>query len=107
MSKNGVCALLVLCLTVRAWSSQSSRVMPVPGDPLPGRGDVSRTVLTYNELFSDANPSSPVTDSAFALPANAAMPRERFEGRLELSRPESSGGFAKVFEIINITGDAD
>jgi hypothetical protein len=56
----------------------------VPGDPLIGTGDVNRSVLTYQELFSGGASSAPISDSAFALPANAAMPKEVFEGRLDL-----------------------
>lgn len=87
--------------------AQSSTQMPVPGDPLPGTGDVNRSLVTYKELFSDVTPSSPVDDVAFALPANAGMPKEAFEGRLELLNPASSGGFVKVHEDFNYTGDAD
>jgi hypothetical protein len=87
--------------------ARSSSPTLVPGDPLPGTGAVDRTLLTYKDLFSEATPSSPVDDSAFALPANAAMPKESFEGRLELLNPASSGGFTKAHEDFNYTGDAD
>jgi hypothetical protein len=81
--------------------------MPVPGDPLPGTGDVNRSLVTYKELFSDATPSSPVDDSAFALPPNAAIPKEDFEGRLELLNPAASGGSATVHDLFSYTGDKD
>ena len=109
MSRKGILGLILLagCLTVCAWGGQGSTLIPVPGDPLPGKGDLSRTVLTYDELFSDATPTSPLNDGAFTLPANAAMPLEQFEGKLELLHPESSGGFTKIFDYLNISGDAD
>jgi hypothetical protein len=108
MSRRRLFAVLVLSFSVgNLGTAQASKVVSVPGDPVVGKGDVSRTLLTYSELFSDVSPSSPVGDNAFALPANAAMPKEEFEGRLELVHPESSGGFAKVFDYLNLTGDAD
>lgn len=72
----------------------ASSAVSVPGDPLSGSGKVSRTVLTYDELFSNATPASPVDDSAgFALPANAARSAQSFEGTLTLSNPASNGSF--------------
>ena len=53
---------------------------------------MNRSVLTYNELFSNTTPSAPVDDSGgFALPANAAPPSQAFEGTLTLSDPTTSG----------------
>jgi hypothetical protein len=78
----------------------------VPGDPLTGDGNVTRTLLTYNDLMSGSS-TSPVDDSAFALPANAAMPDHVFEGRLELSNEATSGGFAEVKDTYNYTSGAD
>ncbi|MGB0047759.1 MAG: hypothetical protein WBP70_09950, partial [Terriglobales bacterium] len=54
---------------------------------------MNRSVITYEELFSNVAPSAPVDDSAgFALPANAAPPSQLFEGTLTLSDTESGGG---------------
>lgn len=78
----------------------------VPGDPLTGNGNVSRSLLTYNDLFNGSS-SAPVDDSAFALPANAAMPDHVFEGRLELSNEATSGGFSEVKDSYNYTGNGD
>lgn len=65
----------------------------VPGDPLKGNGEVSRAILTFEQLFADAAPASPVDDAAgFGLPANAARPSQNFEGTLTLSNPATSGG---------------
>lgn len=69
---------------------------PVPGDPLTGSGDVSRTLLTYADLTTSQSPAAPVADSAFALPLNAAMPAHAFEGSLTLNNTATSGGFANV-----------
>jgi len=72
----------------------SATVTTVPGGPLAGSGNVNRTVLTYNELFSQTAPLAPVNDNAgFAVPANAATPSETFEGTLTLSNSISSGSF--------------
>lgn len=78
----------------------------VPGDPLTGNGDVPRTLLTYNDLFNGSS-TAPVNDSAFALPANAAMPDHVFEGRLELLNEATSGGFAEIRDDYGYTGNQD
>jgi hypothetical protein len=78
----------------------------VPGDPLTGDGNVTRTLLTYNNLISGSS-TAPVDDSAFALPANAAMPDHVFEGSLELFNEATSGGFSEVKDSYNYTGNSD
>ena len=78
----------------------------VPGDPLTGNGNVTRTLLTYNDLFNGSS-SAPVDDSAFALPVNAAMPDHAFEGRLELSNEATSGGFSEIKDSFAYTGNGD
>jgi hypothetical protein len=101
-------SIAMFCLAVGSGClAQSPSPTPVPGDPRPGTGDVNRSLLTYKDLFSDVAPSSPVDDSAFALPANAGMPKETFEGRLELLNPAFSGGFTKLHDAFNYIGDAD
>lgn len=60
---------------------------PVPGDPLTGNGAVSRILLPYSQLTTAQNPSAPVDDAAFALPAAAAPPQFTFEGTLTLTNP--------------------
>ncbi|RPE31839.1 Ig-like domain repeat protein [Kitasatospora cineracea] len=69
---------------------------PVPGDPLTGNGAVSRTLLPYSQLTNPQNPSGPVDDAAFALPAAAAPPRSTFEGTLTLTNPAGSGRFKNI-----------
>lgn len=65
----------------------------VPGDPLNGKGNVNRSVLTYSQLFSNTLPDAPVDDrDGFALPVNAAAPTQSFEGTLTLSEPALGGG---------------
>ena len=72
----------------------SAHSATVPGDPLTGRGNVNRSVLTYGELFSNTALASPVDDrDGFAVPASAAAPSQIFEGTLTLSNPTSSGSF--------------
>lgn len=80
--------------------------LPVLCDPLTGSGNVSRTLLTYDDLMSGAS-SAPVDDSAFALPADAAMPADTFEGRLELSNEATSGGFAELRDDYGYTDNTD
>lgn len=78
----------------------------VPGDPLTGSGNVTRTLLTYNDLMSGSS-AAPVDDSAFALPAEAAMPDHTFEGRLELFNEATSGGFTEIRDDYGYTGNQD
>lgn len=78
----------------------------VPGDPLTGNGNVTRTLLTYNDLMTGSS-SAPVDDSAFALPANAAMPDHVFEGSLELLNEATSGGFSEIKDTYRYTGAGD
>ena len=57
---------------------------------LDGDGTVHRLVLSGRDLLSRQSPNSPIDDTrGFALPANAAEPREQFRGRLALIAPES------------------
>ena len=78
----------------------------VPGDPLTGNGVVSRSLLTYANLTSGSS-TAPVDDSAFALPANAAMPLHTFEGSLTLNNEATSGGFSEVRDDYAYTGNQD
>ena len=79
-----------------AVTSIPTGIVPVLGDPLTGSGAVSRRLLTYNDLMAGTS-TAPVDDSAFALPANAAMPTNTFEGTLHLVNNATSGGY-KVYE---------
>ena len=64
----------------------------MPGDPLTGNGNVSRTLITHSQLFSNTVPAAPIDDrGGFAVPADAAAPSQAFEGTLTLSDPDSSG----------------
>ena len=69
---------------------------PVPGDPLTGTGQVTRSLLSYSDLTTVQNPTSPVDNGAFAIPAEAAMPTSTFEGTLTLNNVASSGGFQLI-----------
>jgi hypothetical protein len=55
----------------------------VPGEPLTGSGDVTRTLLPATQLEAGDLPT-PVDNSAFALPENAAPPRHEMRGTLQL-----------------------
>jgi hypothetical protein len=75
---------------------------------LPGKGDVSRTVVTHNQLFVGTVPSTPVDDTAgFAVPANAAEPIEAFEGTLTLKDLATSGNFTKFSDAFGIIPEGD
>ena len=75
---------------VPAWCATEAML----GDLLKGNGEVSRSVLSYDQLFAEATPAAPVDDSAgFGVPANAAPPSEDFAGTLTLSRPATVGSF--------------
>lgn len=79
----------------------------VPGDPLTGNGNISRSILTYNDMINGANTSSPVSEAAFALPAAAAHPSNVFSGRLELSGEANNGSFTKIEDSYNYDADAE
>ena len=54
-------------------------------------------MLTYSDLFSDANPTVPVDDmSGFALPSGAAAPTDALEGTLTLNNTATNGSFSIV-----------
>ncbi len=95
---------LLVCLALAGWCmSATAQVNPVPGDPLTGNGNVTRTVLTYTNLFSSSYGSSPVNDtSGFGLPTNAAQPSQSFEGTLTLNNTATSGNFTKLTDIFNL-----
>jgi len=80
--------------------------LTVPGDPLTGSGAVSRTLLTYADLTTGSS-TAPVDDSAFALPANAAMPTYTFEGRLQSTGAASNGGFTALKDTYHYAGSSD
>jgi len=62
-----------------------------PSSSLPKTSDVTRTLLTYEELTNGFNTSSPVDETALTIPANAASPAHTFEGRLELRGEDVAG----------------
>ena len=57
---------------------------------------MTRTLLTYSDLTTTQSPTAPVDNSAFALPANAAMPTSTFEGTLTLNNVAATGGFQNI-----------
>src|ERR1019366_1827607 len=99
---------LLVCLALSGWCmSATAQVNPVPGDPLTGNGNVSRTVLTYANLFSSSYGSSPVDDmSGFGLPTNGAQPTQSFEGTLTLGNL-SNNGFTKISDIYSLIPSGD
>jgi len=82
--------------------------LPRAKPTLSGNGEVSRTVLTIDQLFGALTPASPVDDTAgFALPANAAEPTETFEGTVTLTDPGTSGNFTLLSDIFGIIPSGD
>ena len=74
---------------------------------LPGNGAVNRSQLTYAGLTGGTGNGSEVDMGTFAMPAAAAQPTARFEGRLTLLKPESSGGFLELLDTYDYTGPND
>jgi hypothetical protein len=101
---------LLFCSTLSGLVASTGRAQgsPAPGKVLPGKGDVSRTVLTRNQLFGKSVRSEPVDDSAgFAIPANAAEPTEVFEGTLTLKDPAANDKFTKFSDVFSIVPEGD
>nr|WP_237709699.1 choice-of-anchor D domain-containing protein [Microbulbifer agarilyticus] len=76
-------------------------------DPLSGSGNVSRAALTMNTLINGSDPGSLVDYSHYALPANAAMPGNQFEGSLELFGEATGGAFDEQKDSFRYTGSQD
>ncbi|MEU8802680.1 hypothetical protein [Spirillospora sp. NPDC048819] len=103
-------AALVLCAALAIGqspgglldSAAAATVTPVPGDPLTGSGAVNRSLLTYAQLMSGTS-TAPVSDGAFALPAQAAPPTHTFEGTLTLSGEATGGGFDELRDDFSYT----
>jgi len=54
-------------------------------------GNVTRSLLTYNDFMNGFDYSSPVEEAALTLPADAAPPAYTFEGRLEMHGEDITG----------------
>ncbi|WP_299594849.1 choice-of-anchor D domain-containing protein [uncultured Microbulbifer sp.] len=76
-------------------------------DPLTGNGNVSRSALTMTTLINGSDPGSLVDFSNYALPAQAAMPTNQFEGALELFGEASGGAFDEIKDTFRYTGSQD
>jgi len=80
----------------------------VAGERLEGNGEVTRKVLTRDELFGHNTPLKPLDDTvAFAIPAGAAEPAETFEGTLTLNDPGAGGNFTKYSDVFQIIPEED
>lgn len=89
-------AVMATALTSTLGAAPAPSADRVPGDPLAGSGAVTRTVLTAAELASTTAPAGTVPNDAFALPAEAMMPKHTFEGTLTLNDVGSSGGLTAL-----------
>ncbi len=102
----GLAAVLSALVVMSGAQPAAATVTPVPGDPLTGSGVVSRSELTAATLTS-GTATATVTDTAFALPATAAMPLHTFSGRLELTGEGAGGGFAELRDDYRYTNASD
>ena len=57
---------------------------------------VSAPALSYGDLFSNSMPTAPADDGGFGMPANAAAPADKFEGRLDLVNPAGNGSVSVI-----------
>ncbi|AOS96039.1 hypothetical protein AUP74_00569 [Microbulbifer aggregans] len=76
-------------------------------DPLNGSGTVSRSSLTFTTLINGNDPGQLVNYSHYALPTNAAMPSNQFEGSLELFGEATGGAFDEQKDTFRYTGNGD
>ncbi|KUJ83721.1 hypothetical protein AVO43_07765 [Microbulbifer sp. ZGT114] len=76
-------------------------------DPLSGSGAVSRGALSFNTLINGSDPGQLVNYSHYALPANAAMPSNQFEGSLELFGEATGGAFDEQKDTYRYTSNQD
>jgi hypothetical protein len=73
--------------------SSSTEMLPasmILGSILTGSGDVDRVKLTLED-FSTGDPTTPLEEELFSIPASAAMPDVVLEGRLKFSAGENYG----------------
>ena len=98
--------LKIIFILLAACGSAESTAMPVPPTDIPnpispptGTGNVTRTLLKYDDLMNGFDYGSPVDEAALTLPADAASPAHIFEGRLELHGEDATG------EMIVLRGD--
>jgi hypothetical protein len=73
----------------------------VLGDALSGNGAVARTANGFDQLMGEEQPAQLVAEGNFALPANAAQPREAFEGVLTLF-PAPPGHFRVLEDVFKL-----
>ncbi|WP_226703774.1 choice-of-anchor D domain-containing protein [Microbulbifer elongatus] len=76
-------------------------------DPLTGSGNVSRSALTMTTLINGSDPGNLVNFSHYALPTDAAMPTNQFEGVLELFSEATGGAFDEHKDTFRYTGSQD
>lgn len=69
--------------------------------------NVNQPTLRYSDYFSNAAPATPVDDSAFAMPTNAAPASDTFEGRLDLVNPSGNGSVVVLRDDFNSFAGGD
>ena len=106
--------VLVIGLTGSAASGSSSSGGGSSGggtvgnfDPLTGSGQVNRTALSMSTLLNGSDPGTLVDYSHYALPTDAAMPQNQFEGTLELFGEATGGAFDEHKDTFRYTGSQD
>ena len=91
--------------TIVIEASSVPNFMPTPFDPLTGAGNVTRTLLTYDDLQTGSS-ESPVDDSAFALPVNAAAPAFTLQGKIDLAGESNQGGYLLLRDDFSYSSDS-
>jgi Beta-lactamase len=100
------CGALALLGAQAAPEGALAAYTPMPGDPLAGSGNVTRTLITSSDLQTLNSPAAAVDNAAFTLPANAAPPSHQFQGRLVLSQESTRGGFNRLVDTVGYTNNS-
>jgi CubicO group peptidase (beta-lactamase class C family) len=72
-------------------TSAKTKIAQTPTITPAGSGDVSRSLLTYDDLMEGFRAGSPLDEAALTIPLDAAPPTHTFEGRLELHSEDLIG----------------
>ena len=80
---------------------------PAPDDPLTGDGNVTRPWLTADQLLNGFSYTSPIDETALALPAEAAPPAQLFEGNLILQDEATIGDYQIIQDDYNYAAEPE
>jgi hypothetical protein len=98
--------IIIAVALISACGVTNTTTTTIPGPYAPDSSpteqeltDITRAILTYDELMNGFITSSPAVEAALALPKHAAPPAHIFEGRLELLGEDTIG------EMLVLRGD--